>query len=170
MNAIILYGPSFKTLSLFRLGLIFPSCGRDGGLRGHPVYNFKTPRDILANKSCKDHFDSGGGGGGILPYGSQIGMRRRSCPFRLSSLPFLRLRANGRDATLLTNNSQHCWMLHLLRPSVHSVACCWMLLRVVAQSLKPVKLCRQQLPTLLAQRCWELLRPFQRSLRHLENF
>ena len=39
------------------------------------------------------------------------------------------------DATLLTNNSQHCWMLH-----VASVCTpCRMLLRVVAQSLKPFK-------------------------------
>ena len=27
----------------------------------------------------------------------------------------------------------------MLRPFAHLVACCWMLLRVVAQSLKPVK-------------------------------
>ena len=126
----------------------------------------------------------------------------------------------------------------MLRPFAHPVGCCWMLLRVVAQSLKPVKLfsqrlstflffrdrrnvaqqcwirldnssnivgathahyacftkthglypshdalqvptllgvvasvctplptCTQQLPTLLAQQCWELLRPFARSLR-----
>ena len=45
---------------------------------------------------------------------------------------------------------------------VHPVACCWLLLRVVAQSLKPVKLFSQQLPTFLlfrdrrsvAQQCW----------------
>ena len=44
----------------------------------------------------------------------------------------------------------------------HPVACCWMLLHVVAQSLDPVKLFSQQLPTFLllrdrrsiAQRCW----------------
>ena len=65
------------------------------------------------------------------------------------------------DATLLANNSQHCWMLH-----VASVCtpCCMLLdlLRVVAQSLKPVKLFSQQLPTFLlfrdrrsvAQQCW----------------
>ena len=49
-----------------------------------------------------------------------------------------------------------------LRPFAHPVACCWMLLRVVAQSLKPVKLFSQQLPTYLlfrnrrsvAQQCW----------------
>ena len=39
-----------------------------------------------------------------------------------------------------------------------------MLLDVVAQSLKPVKLFSQQLPTLLAQQCWKLLRPFARGL------
>ena len=50
----------------------------------------------------------------------------------------------------------------MLRPFAHPVACCWMLLRVVAQSLKPVKLFSQQLPTFLlfrdrrsvAQQCW----------------
>ena len=50
----------------------------------------------------------------------------------------------------------------MLRPFAHPVACCWMLLRVVAKSLKPVKLFSQQLPTFLlfrdrrsvAQQCW----------------
>ena len=50
----------------------------------------------------------------------------------------------------------------MLRPFAHSVACCWILLRVVAQSWKPVKLLSQQLPTFLlfrdrrsvAQQCW----------------
>ena len=48
-------------------------------------------------------------------------------------------RANGR-------NIVGCYML---RPFAHPVACCWMLLRVVAQSLKPVKLFSQQHPTFL---------------------
>ena len=51
---------------------------------------------------------------------------------------------------------------YILRPFAHPVACCWMLFRVVAQSLKPVKLFSQQLPTFLlfrdrrsvAQQCW----------------
>ena len=50
----------------------------------------------------------------------------------------------------------------MLRPFAHPVACCWMLLRVVVQSLKPVKLFSQQLPTFLlfrdhqsvTQQCW----------------
>ena len=50
----------------------------------------------------------------------------------------------------------------MLRPFAHPVACCWILLRVVAQSLKPVKLFSQRLPTFLlfhdrrsvAQQCW----------------
>ena len=62
------------------------------------------------------------------------------------------------DATLLASNSQHCWMLHVA--SVCTPCC--MLLDVVAQSLKPVKLFRQQLPTFflfcdrrsVAQQCW----------------
>ena len=64
----------------------------------------------------------------------------------------LKPRANGR-------NIVGCYMLH---PFAHPIACCWMLLRVVAQSLKPVKLFSQQLPTYLlfrdrrsvAQQCW----------------
>ena len=60
-----------------------------------------------------------------------------------------------------SNNVGSCWAT-MLRPFGHPVACCWMLLRVVAQSLKPVKLFRQQLPTFLlfpdrrsvAQQCW----------------
>ena len=65
------------------------------------------------------------------------------------------------NATLLatTPNIVGCYML---RPFAHPVACCWMLLRVVAQSLKPVKLFSQQLPTFLLfrdlrsveQQCW----------------
>ena len=50
----------------------------------------------------------------------------------------------------------------MLRPFAHPVACCCMLLRVVAPSLKPVKVFSQQLPTFLlfldlrrvAQQCW----------------
>ena len=50
----------------------------------------------------------------------------------------------------------------MLRPFAHPVVCCWMLLRAVAQSLKPVKVFSQQLPTFLlfrdrrsvAQQCW----------------
>ena len=49
------------------------------------------------------------------------------------------------DTTLLANNSQHCWMLHVA--SVCTPCCT--LLDVVAQSLKPVKLFSQQLPTFL---------------------
>ena len=40
----------------------------------------------------------------------------------------------------------------MLRPFAHPVVCCWMLLRVVAQSLKPVKLFSHQFPTFLLLR------------------
>ena len=50
--------------------------------------------------------------------------------------------------------TQHCWLTapnivgrYLLRPFAHHVACCR--LGVVAQSLQPVKLLSQQLPTFL---------------------
>ena len=41
------------------------------------------------------------------------------------------------------------------------------LLGVVASVCTPLPTRTQQLPTLLAQQCWELLRPFTRSLNHL---
>ena len=40
----------------------------------------------------------------------------------------------------------------MFRPFAHPVACCWMLLRVVAQRLKPVKRFSQKLPTFLSFR------------------
>ena len=62
-------------------------------------------------------------------------------PRDIANIPsILRLRANGR-------NIVGCYMSRLF---AHPVACCWMLLRVVAQSLKSVKLfISQQLPTFL---------------------
>ena len=51
---------------------------------------------------------------------------------------------------------QHCWPItsnivgcYFLHPFAHPVACCWILLHVVMQSLKPVKLFSPQLPTFL---------------------
>ena len=60
---------------------------------------------------------------------------------------------------MLIPNNVGCYVL---RPFAHPVACCCMLLRVVGQSLKPVKLFSQQLLTFLlfldrrsvAQQCW----------------
>ena len=62
------------------------------------------------------------------------------------------------DAAFFANNSQHCWMLHVASVCT---SCC-VLLGVVAQSLKPVKLLNEQLPTFrlfrdrrsVAQQCW----------------
>ena len=114
------------------------------------------------------------------------------------------------NATLLANNSQHFWMLHVA--SVCTPCC--MFLPVVAERLKLVKLFSQQLPifllfrdrrrvaqqcwirlhsssnilgdvasvctplptrtqqlpTLLAQQCWELLRLFARILTNETNY
>ena len=54
--------------------------------------------------------------------------------------------------------TQHCLTTtpsivgrYMLRPFAHPVACCWMLLRVVSQSLKPVKLLA---PCRRTQHCW----------------
>ena len=73
--------------------------------------------------------------------------RYRGC---LSSLT---LRANRRNLVdHWTPNIVGCYML---RPFAHPVACCWILLRVVAQSLKPVKLFA---PFKRTQHCWQLPR------------
>ena len=68
------------------------------------------------------------------------------------------------DVTLSANNSQYCLMF-TLPLFAHPVACVCVLLGVVVQSLKQVKLIAAfkqtpQLPTLLGQQCWELLCPF----------
>ena len=58
------------------------------------------------------------------------------------------------DATLLANNSQYWWMLHVA--SVCTPCC--MLLGVLASACTPLPTRTQQLLTLLAQQCRELLR------------
>ena len=69
---------------------------------------------------------------------------------------------------------QHCWdQAHSLRMDYKDL---WLvfshdalqvpnLLGVVSSVCTPLPTHTQQLPTLLAQQCWELLRPFVRSLR-----
>ena len=77
---------------------------------------------------------------------------------------------NQQETIILTRKpTQHCWSTtpqivgcYMLRPFALSFACCWMLLRVVAQGLKPVKLLA---PCKRTQHCLELLRAFARSLR-----
>ena len=44
------------------------------------------------------------------------------------------------DPTQPTFETPNIVRFYTLRPFAHSVACCWMLLEVVAQSFKPVKL------------------------------
>ena len=55
------------------------------------------------------------------------------------------------DTTLLANNSQHCWMLH------------------VASVCTPLPTRTQQLPKLLVQHCWELLHPFEHHCQQGRN-
>ena len=69
----------------------------------------------------------------------------------------------------LYKRTQHCWMLHVASVCTHSC----MLVGVVAQSLKPVKLQRQQLPTFLSFRDCRSSCPFRKRsmpfVRHLDN-
>ena len=69
---------------------------------------------------------------------------------------------------------QHCWgharslrMVYkdLLVVSFHDAPQVSTLLGVAASVCRQLPTRTQQLPTLLAQQCWELLRPFARSLR-----
>ena len=76
---------------------------------------------------------------------------------RMQQLPTMLCPARGNNV-----GQQLPTLLDILCPFAHRVACSWMLLRVVAQSLKPVKLFTQELPTFLlfrdrrsvAQQCW----------------
>ena len=73
------------------------------------------------------------------------------------------------------NNSQHCWRnnvgsccvrLHTTA-NIHATTLNTVgatMLGVVASVCTPLPTYTQQLSTLLAQQCWELLRPFARSL------
>ena len=96
----------------------------------------------------------------------------------------------------LCKRPQHCWPTtpnivgcYMLRPFAHPVVCSRMLLRVDAQSFKPVKSFSQYLPPLLfldhrsvaqqfwilptlhcrSKHCWELLHPFAHHCQHGRN-
>ena len=84
-----------------------------------------------------------------------------------------------RSATMLDSFAQlfqHCWgrarslrivyKTYGLYPS-HDALQVPTLLGVVASVCTPLPTHTQQLPTLLAQQCWELLRPFARSLNQM---
>ena len=60
------------------------------------------------------------------------------------------LRPMKTDATLLANNTQHCWVKHVVSVWMEPQQC-WHLLALVAYSLKPVKLLG---PCKRMQRCW----------------
>ena len=77
------------------------------------------------------------------------------------------LRPMQTDATLLANNTQHCWAQHVASVCMEPQQC-WQLLALVAYSLKPVKLlgpckrtqhCWPKPPNSMLQ-CCDLLRPF----------
>ena len=78
------------------------------------------------------------------------------------------------EATELANNFQHCWMLHVA--SVFTPCC--MLLCVVGSCCAKFETgqtfsCVQTdatTPTIVGQQCWELLRPFARSLRETNTW
>ena len=77
------------------------------------------------------------------------------------------------DATLLANNTQHCWAQHVASVRMESQQC-WQLLAVVTYSLNPVKLlgpykrtqhCWPKTPN-NTQQCCDLFRPFAWALRY----
>ena len=74
------------------------------------------------------------------------------------------------EATELANNFQHCWMLHVA--SVFTPCC--MLLRVVWSCCAKFETGQTfscaTTPTIVGQQCWELLRPFARSLRETNTW
>ena len=168
---------------------------------------------------------------------SQVGLHKQKKHTSSAKKGKVSLSPVKTDVTLLVNNSQHCWMLHVasvctlccmlldvvacccatfetgqtFQPATPNIsfvpwslkrsAKCWIrlhsssnifgttdgcyawftktyglypshdalqvltLLGVVASVCTPLPTCTQQLPTLLVQQCWELLRSFGRSLR-----
>ena len=87
-----------------------------------------------------------------------------SCQTFVSTCKALRVQTH---ATLLANNSQHYWMLHVL--SVCTFCC--MLLGVVVQSLKLVKLFEPTTPNISfvlwsLKRSTTMLDPFAQLLQH----
>ena len=86
------------------------------------------------------------------------------------------------SATMLdqcAQHFQHCLghthALHMLFKVLWVVSfpwCTWVptLLGVAASVYTPLSTRMQQLPTLLAQECWELLHPFARSLKFMRDF
>ena len=59
--------------------------------------------------------------------------RMRSCCLHIGLSPV------QEGTELMANNSRHIVGFYMLRPFAHPVACCWIVLGVVGQSLKPVK-------------------------------
>ena len=57
----------------------------------------------------------------------------------------------------------------MMRPSAHPVACCCVLLGVVASVCTPLPTRTQQLPTFSSHQCWELLHPFAHHYQHGHN-
>ena len=76
--------------------------------------------------------------------------RMRSCWLHIGISPV------QKGTALMANNSRHIVGCYMLRPFAHPVACSWIVLGVVAQSLKPVKRANS------VGSC--TLRPFARSL------
>ena len=79
----------------------------------------------------------------------------QQCWIRLHSSP-----NNGSHARSLRMDYKDLWVVFFPRCTAGPN-----LLGVVASVCTPLPIRTQQLPTLLRQQCWELLRPFARSLR-----
>ena len=82
-------------------------------------------------------------------------IRTRQLPKLLAQQCWELLRPFAHHCQYTRDNSQHCW-----RNNVGAT-----LLGVVAFVCTPLPIRMRQLPTLLAQQCWELLRPFARNLK-----
>ena len=83
-----------------------------------------------------------------------------------NSQQFLLIRLHSSSNTVGATHTHYAWFTKTygLYPS-HDALQVPTLLGVVASVCTPLPTRTQQLPTLLAQQCWELLRPFARSLR-----
>ena len=89
------------------------------------------------------------------------------CHYFQFKFKILKPHANRRSS-LLPDNSQHCWMLHIASVCTP----CWILVHVVGSCcicLHTNATEMQQHATLLWRQCWELLCPFAPSFWQMET-
>ena len=144
-----------STIIIFEKRFFKESLSRDQQFQKAYLYSKSYEKLNRNNKSVKTKSYSCGSRGlmltatGTLP--SDVGkMSTHSCNFPCESVK-VAVTKRAVSTVMPLENRRNIVGCYMLRPVAHPVACCWVLLGVVAQTLKPVKLLatckRTQLPT-----------------------